>query len=143
MAFVSVTRLRVRTLRFLVPFLIATRRSRQQLRRAAGFLEGRLTLEWPLVFWTMTVWTDQKMMLEFRNHAPHKDAMVRLLDWCDEASYVHWEQPDAKLPPGDVAHSRLRQEGKTSKVRHPTPAHASGRTVSDKRPSSTSNFGPA
>ncbi len=115
MAFVSVTRLRIRSARFVPEFLIATTRSRRQLRRSAGFVDGRLTLELPLAFWTMTVWADLDAMRRFRNAAPHKDAMVRLLNWCDEASYVHWEQATDDVPSIDVAHSRLRNEGKRRK----------------------------
>lgn len=143
MAFVSITRLKVRSGRFLIPFLLATWRSRRQLRRAPGFKEGRLTIEWPPAFWTMTVWADLEMMRQFRNAAPHKDAMVKLLDWCGEAAYTHWEQPNETMPSEDVAFNRLRDEGRTSKVRHPTPAHLSGKTVSDRKPRPSATFGAA
>jgi hypothetical protein len=142
MPFVSVTRLRVRSLRFLPLFAITTMRTRRQLLDADGFVQGRLTIEWPLAFWTMTVWNTVDAMRRYRNHPPHKGAMVRLLDWCDEASYVHWEQATTDVPSVDVAYGRLQAEGKTSKVRHPTSAHADGATVSAKRPQSTPPFGP-
>jgi hypothetical protein len=139
-AFVSVTRLRIRSLRFLVPFLLATNHSRRQLRAADGFVEGRLTLELPFAFWTMTVWESLEAMRQFRNAAPHLDAMRRLPKWCDEASYVHWEQGVLDVPSIDVAHARLRDEGKISKVSYPTAAHAAGRTAGDRKPRPAPTF---
>jgi hypothetical protein len=50
--------------------------------------------------------------------------MPRLLNWCDEAALVHWEQPDARLPSWQEADRRMRQIGRTSKVRHPSSDHA-------------------
>lgn len=134
MAFVSVTRLRVRSIWFLLPFTLATRRSRNQLISAPGFIEGRLTIEFPFAFWTMTSWNSQEEMRRFRNAPPHLEAMRRLPYWCDEASYVHWQQRDTQLPPIDEAYQLLTNQGRTSKVTHPTPAHAAGQTTSSKKP---------
>jgi hypothetical protein len=134
MAFVSVTRLRVRSIWFLLPFTLATRRSRHQLVKAPGFIEGRLTIEFPFAFWTMTSWKSQEDMRRFRNAPPHLEAMRRLPHWCDEASYVHWQQRETQLPPIDDAYLLLRNQGSTSKVTHPTAAHAAGQTTSGKKP---------
>lgn len=131
MAFVSVTRLRLRSFRFLLPFLVSTTQSRRQVRRAPGFVEGRMSIEFPRAFWTVTVWESRDAMREFRNTAAHLRAMPRLLAWCDEGSYANWEQPVPEAPPLDVAHQRLRTEGHVSKVNHPSPTHAAGKTTSD------------
>jgi hypothetical protein len=142
MAFVSVTRLRVRSLWFLLPFSLVTRRSRDQLLRSPGFIEGRLTIEFPFAFWTMTIWKSQDDMRRFRNAPPHLEAMRRLPQWCDEASYIHWEQRDMQLPPVNEAYLLLRNQGITSKVTHPTAAHSAGQTTSSKKPRPAKTFGP-
>jgi hypothetical protein len=49
--------------------------------------------------------------------------MRKLLQWCDEAALVHWNQLDGELPSWTEAHRRIQQEGRPSKVNHPTPAH--------------------
>lgn len=56
-------------------------------------------------------------------------AMPKLLRWCDEASYVHWEQVDETAPTPDVAIERLRREGKLSKVNAPSARQKAGDTV--------------
>ena len=52
-------------------------------------------------------------------------AMRKLLEWCDEAALVRWTQPESELPVWTEAHRRLVQEGRPSKVNHPSQAHTS------------------
>jgi hypothetical protein len=132
--FVSITRLRVRQWRFLPSFLVHALRSRRQAQYSAGFLGGAFATELPLGFWTFTVWTDEHAMRAFRNTAAHMRAMPRLIHWCDEASYVHWQQDDTSAPTPAVAFKRLRDTGKTSKVNYPSAAHAAGRTTAGREP---------
>ena len=74
-------------------------------------------------FWTCTAWVDEAAMRAFMLAPPHRMAMVKLLDWCDEAYLVHWTQESTQLPDWHEAHRRLVAEGRRSKVRHPSPAH--------------------
>jgi len=131
---VAVTRLHVRRWRFLPTFAVDVWRIRRQAQLSAGFLGGTLAGEPPFGFWTFTVWTDERAMRAFRGAAPHVKTMPRLLHWCDEASYVHWQQDDASVPTPAVAFERLRDSGKLSKVRHPSAAHAAGKTTADAKP---------
>lgn len=124
MAFVSVTRLRVRSVLFLPQFFWHTFKSQRQAKRAAGMLGGRLMLEAHSVFWTTTAWESEEAMRAFRSSGAHKKAMPKLLDWCDEASYVHWEQERAELPSWAEAHRRMATDGKLSKVRNPSDAQS-------------------
>jgi hypothetical protein len=123
MALVSVTRLRVRSWRFLPAFLVQAMRSNRQARRAAGSLGTSLLAEAHRTFWTLTVWSDEGHMRTFMLAGAHGRGMRRLLEWCDEAAVVHWTQPDAALPSWSEAHRRLQAEGRRSKVNHPSPAH--------------------
>jgi hypothetical protein len=134
MPFVSVTRLRLRSFRFLPAFVVATFASRAQLRRAEGFVAGALTLEPARAFWTISVWNSEASMRAFRNQGQHQRAMPKLLGWCDEASYTHWEQADDTLPTVSVAFEHLRTAGRLSKVQYPTAEHIAGRTTSSKPP---------
>jgi hypothetical protein len=118
---VSITRLHVRSWRFMPGFIIHTYRSMRQARSTGGFPGGRLAVELPIDFRTFTIRTDEKAMLRFRNTADHLKAMPRLLDWCHEAPYVHWQQDDSTVPTATVAFERLRDGGKLSKVRTRVP----------------------
>jgi hypothetical protein len=129
MPFVSVTRLHIRSLRFVPAFLIYTFRSTRQVRGAGGYRTGWLGREGVFGFWTATVWRSQEAMQAYRNSPPHLAAMGKLLDWCDEASFANWEQAGDDAPDAVTAYGHLRDEGRTSKVRHPSPQHRQRQTV--------------
>jgi hypothetical protein len=98
MPFISITRLRVRSFRFLPIFVLFAFRSLRQVKTAAGFQNGSLLADRDWTFWTMTAWDNQDSMRLYIAAGSHKEAMPRLLDWCDEASVVHWDQPETALP---------------------------------------------
>jgi hypothetical protein len=125
MPLVSITRLRVRAWRHLPAFLLYSFRSARQARRAAGNLSASVLNDANLAFWTRTVWSDEAAMRAFMMAGAHRQVMPRLLDWCDEASLVHWQQETAELPTWPEAHRRLQSEGRRSRVRHPSAAHES------------------
>jgi heme-degrading monooxygenase HmoA len=124
MAFVSITRLRIRSARFLPFFAIHALRSLSQAKGSPGFLCGSLLPDRKYTFWTMTVWDSQQSMRNYILSGAHKTAMPKLLHWCDEASITHWEQPEATAPTWDEADRRMRAEGRISKVNHPSKDHA-------------------
>jgi Domain of unknown function (DUF3291) len=125
MTFVSLTRLRIRSIRFLPLFGFHTLRSLRQARKAAGFRGGALLPDRSWTFWTMTAWDSEESMRAYRNSGPHKIVMPRLLHWCDEASVAHWVQAETELPSWTEADKRMRESGRASKVLHPSPQHAS------------------
>jgi hypothetical protein len=122
MPFVSVTRLRVRSLRYLLPFVWQTLKVMREVERSDQFLGGRVLREAKNAFWTVTAWENEGAMRAFRQKGAHGRVMAKLLIWCDEASYVDWNQDTGSLPDWADAHRRLVREGKLSKVYHPSPS---------------------
>ena len=123
MALVSITRLRLRSWRFFPPFFWYALRSARQASKSEGNLEARVLREQRNTFWTATSWADEAAMKRFMLAEPHRTAMRKLMQWCDEAAVVHWNQENGEFPTWLQAYSRLRKEGRPSKVNHPTPAH--------------------
>ena len=124
MTFVSLTRLRIRSVRFLPLFIVYALRANSQVSKAVGFQIGALLNDRRWTFWTMTAWDSQESMRAYMTTGVHKKAMPYLMHWCDEASVAHWTQPDATLPSWIEAHKRMCAEGRISKVLHPSPQHA-------------------
>jgi hypothetical protein len=122
MALISVTRLRIRSIFFLPQFLWHSFKSTQQVVRAGGFLCGKTLVNPGKVFWTVTAWESEATMNAYRTHSAHRDAMPKLLHWCDEASVVHWTQETPDLPTWQNAHQRMMATGRASKVNHPSAA---------------------
>jgi hypothetical protein len=124
MSFVSVTRLRIRLARFLPLFAIHTFRSFNQVKKASGFKGGSILADRSWTFWTMTTWDSQESMRAFMTGGAHRAAMPHLLDWCDEASVVHWDGAEDDLPSWNEADKRMRESGRASKVRFPSSCHS-------------------
>ncbi len=122
MPFVSVTRLRVKSIFFLLPFMRANEASVKELKFSKGLLKGKELIDKKLTFWTITLWEDEASMKELRSSSSHRIAMQHLPKWCNEASYHHWVQEQNEFPEWNTISEKLFSEGKLSKVRNPSKA---------------------
>jgi len=122
MPFVSVTRLRVKSLFFLISFMRANEASVKEIKVSKGLLKGKELIDKKLTFWTVTIWENEESMKKFRGSIAHRNAMQQLPIWCNEASYHHWIQEDDELPSWDTISKKLFSEGRLSKVRNPSKA---------------------
>ncbi len=125
---VSITRLRLRTRWYEIPFIYYALRSSTQAKRADGCLGVHLR-RISGAYWTMTLWRDSAALRTFMLSGAHKKAMPKLAKWCDEASLAHWEQQDISMPTWAEGEQRLASEGRVSAVSRPSPAHAAGQTL--------------
>ena len=117
MTVVSVTRLRLRSVRFLLRLHWETWKIRRSLQKAPGFLRGKLLVDRKMAFWTMTIWRDVDSMLAFRDSPAHAAVMPKVGLWCDEASVVHWEAETDQLPTWKEAYRRMTESGKLSPLK--------------------------
>ena len=124
MPFVSITRLRVRSFRYLPVFLIGAFRSVRQAKNAPENLAVSLLSDSNFTFWTRTLWNDEQSMRAFMLVGAHRRIMPRLLQWCDEAAVAHWLQDSPEPPSWQEAYRRLQQEGRASKVDYPSAAQS-------------------
>jgi heme-degrading monooxygenase HmoA len=122
MAFVSITRLRVRSWRYLPAFFIQTFRSARQAKNAAGSLAVSVLRDKDRAFWTCTLWSEEAAMRSFMLSGVHRRVMRHLMEWCDEASVAHWVQDEIEAPSWPDVHRRMQREGRRSKVNHPSHA---------------------
>lgn len=126
MAFVSVTRLRIRSLRYIPLFMIYVVKTALQAKIASGNLGVRLRKTKGFTFWTLTSWHDQQAMSAYRSAATHQNVMPKLKLWCDEASVVNWSQESDAVPNWDYAVTQMLTFGRLSKVNKPSEIQASG-----------------
>jgi hypothetical protein len=123
MPLISITRLRVRSWRFLSIFFVYALRSSRQAAASDGNLGTELLRDRKMTFWTATSWSTEAAMKAFMHAGVHGPVMKRLPHWCDEAAVAHWTQDGPDLPSWDEAYRRLRADGRRSKVNHPSAAH--------------------
>jgi hypothetical protein len=129
MALASITRLRVRSIRYLPEFLVRALASVCQARGSSGCLGADVRREVKLIFWTRTLWRDEQSMRAFMSNGAHRAVMPKILNWCDEASVTHWQQDSDSPPDWSTAENKIQTEGRTSMVQNPSPAHRRGETV--------------
>ena len=127
MPLIAITRLRIRGWRFMPAFALQSVRTFMQARRAPGNLATDALNDAHRTFWTRTAWIDEAAMRDYMRSAPHGPVMRRLAEWCDEASVAHWAQESAEPPDWREVHRRMQQDGRPSRVLHPTDAHTAFR----------------
>jgi len=120
---VSITRLRVRSWRYLPAFVVASFRSALQARRAKDNLAVTILREAHNTFWTRSLWANEAAMKSFMVSGVHRTVMPKLLRWCDEASVARWTQDTMQQPTWDEVHQRMQRDGRASRVNHPSEAH--------------------
>lgn len=126
MPLIAVTRLRLRSLRYLPLFGWLAFRAQGQARRSPGHLGSRVLNDVQRTYWTMSAWENEHAMRAFTASGPHRRAMPWLRRICDEASVVHWLQDTADLPDWNAAHRRMAADGRRSLVDHPSADHLAG-----------------
>jgi len=122
MTFISITRLRVRSWRFLPSFIIQSIRAARQAKKASGNRSVTLLSEAHYVFWTRTAWESEAHMKAYILAGTHRQVMRKLLNWCDEAAIAHWTQDSSQEPSWAEAHAKILAVGRLSKVNYPSPA---------------------
>ena len=132
MVHVSITRLRLRLARYLLPLAWNTLLVNRQIKAADGCLSSEVRGGRDRIFWTKSVWRDEATMRAFMTSGAHLKAMPKLKYWCDEASAAHWAQEIEFVAWAEVE-GRMAQHGWTSKVLHPSPAHAAGSPLGSRK----------
>jgi hypothetical protein len=127
MVIVSVTRLRLRSIRFFPGFLWYTGRSVRLAKRTPGNLGVTVRKTKGLAFWTLAMWRDNQAIRTFVPASPHKEAMQKLPYWCDEAAFADWEEETADWPSWGTAAEKLAASGRLVNVLHPSEQHQAGR----------------
>lgn len=119
MPVVSITRFRARAWWCVPMFAFHAQRSISQIRNADGCMALALLKDKNRVFWTMTIWADERSMKAYITGGSHRKAMPRLARCADEASVVHWHQEGMERPDWREAARRMRTEGRPSKLWYP------------------------
>lgn len=123
MPVIVVTRLRLRDPAFFDEFFASAVAVVEQATNSAGNLGADVLADANNTYWTRTAWQGRDLMDAFVGSEPHLSTMGRIDDWCDEATFVDWEQADADLPDWQDGYGRLIASGNAASLTHATDAH--------------------
>jgi len=123
MPVIVVTRLRLRDPAFLDEFITSAVAVVEQAQSAHGNLHADALAEANNTYWTRTAWQERELMNAFVGGEPHRRTMGHIADWCDEATFIDWEQSSADLPDWQDSYQRLVAGGQAASLTHATEAH--------------------
>ena len=118
MPIVVITRLRLRDPSLLDYFFAAASAALDTALKSDGNLGGDAAAEANNTWWTSSAWLDRGSIGAFVRSGAHLKAMGGLDEWCDEASFVDWEQDGSELPDWQTAHRHLVADGQSAKLPH-------------------------
>jgi hypothetical protein len=120
---IVVTRLRLKDPALQDEFLVEAVAAIEQAQKADGNLGANALGDANNVWWTVTSWQGRDPVRAFVSSEPHLTIMGRLDHYCDEATFVDWEQPSADLPDWQTSHQRLVADGQVASLTDPSPAN--------------------
>jgi heme-degrading monooxygenase HmoA len=125
MAVIVVTRLRLKDPAFFEEFFASAVAVVEQAQNSEGNLGADVLAEANNTYWTRTAWEGRDQMNAFVGGTPHLETMSRIDEWCDEATFVEWEQTGAALPDWQDGYGRIVASGQGPSLTDGTEAHRS------------------
>jgi hypothetical protein len=123
MPVIVVTRLRLRDPAFFDEFFASAVAAVEQAQGSAGNLGADVLAEANNTYWTRTAWQGRAAMNGFVGAEPHLSIMGRIDDWCDEATFVDWEEASAGPLDWQDGYRRIVAGGQAATLTHGTDAH--------------------
>jgi quinol monooxygenase YgiN len=106
-AVIVVTRLRLKVPGLLDEFFGDAVAAIEQAQKAEGNLGANALADADNAWWSVSSWESRAPMLAFVGSQPHQAIMGRLDHYCDEATFVDWEQPGGDLPDWQTSYQHL------------------------------------
>jgi hypothetical protein len=122
-AVIVVTRLRLRDPAVQDEFFTDAVAAIEQAQKAEGNLGVDALGDANNAWWSVSSWQDRRLMLAFVGNQPHRSIMDHLDRYCDEATFVDWEQDNPDLPDWQTSHRRLVADGQPAELTRPSDAN--------------------
>jgi hypothetical protein len=123
MPVIVITRLRLRDPAFFDEFFASAVAVVEQATASEGNLGADVLADANDTYWTRTAWRDRDVMGAFVGAQPHLDTMSHIDAWCDEATFVDWEQEGPDLPDWQEGYRRIVADGQVSQLPNPSAAN--------------------
>jgi len=119
MPVIVVTRLRLKDPALLNEFFTDAVAAIEQAQKSAGNLGADANNAW----WSVSAWQGRDLMRAFVGSEPHQSIQARLDHYCDEATFVDWEQDSQNLPGWQTSWRHLTADGQVAELTDPSPAN--------------------
>ena len=123
MPVIVVIRLRLTDLALFDEFFASAVAVTKQAQHSDGNLGADVLADANNVYWTRTAWQARGPMHAFVGSEPHLTTMSRIDGWCDEATFIDWEQDSPSLPDWQTGYDRLIAAGEVASLTSASEAH--------------------
>ena len=123
MPVIVVTRLRLKDPALLDEFFTDGVAAIEQAQKSEGNLGTDALAEAHNAWWSVSAWQDRQLMQAFVNSQPHLGITARLDHYCDEATFVDWEQGSPGLPDWQTSWRHLTADGQAAELTDASPAN--------------------
>lgn len=123
MAYLSLTRLRLKHVGYLIPYLIDSAKIVREIIHSDGFIAGKVLAAPNLSMWTATLWSSKQASKAFHTKGSHGKIMSRFSSISTEAANVSVETSYARLPRWDYIAKLLTESGKFHQLESPSSDH--------------------
>ena len=117
------TRLRLKDASLTDEFFTDALAAIEQAQKADGNLGVGALADANNAWWTVTSWGERRQMRSYVGGEPHRTIMSHLDRYCDEATFVDWEQDSPDLPDWPTGWRRLVDGGTAGQLSQPSAAH--------------------
>jgi hypothetical protein len=123
MPVIVVTRLRLRDPPLLDEFFTDAVAAIEQAMKSDGNLGADALADANNAWWSVSAWKERRLMQAYVDSEPHLGISTRLDHFCDEATFVDWEQASPSLPDWQTNWRHLIADGKAAGLTHPSAAN--------------------
>ena len=123
MPVIVVTRLRLRDPALLDEFFTDAVAAIEQAMKSDGNLGTDALADANNAWWSVSAWKERHLMQAYVDSEPHLGISTRLDHYCDEATFVDWEQASPGLPDWQTSWRHLTADGKAAELTRPSAAN--------------------
>lgn len=133
MPHLAMTRLKLKSIFYLLPALIQTEKIARQARESNGFLQGKLLINSDLSLWTATLWDSSENLLAFHRSDPYQHAKQSINKWSSEAVAGYQCIELAELPDWENIRQSLLKVGSFFNLKEASLQHKNRTIASPKK----------
>jgi quinol monooxygenase YgiN len=123
MPVIVVARLRLKDPALLDEFFTDAVAAIEQVMKSDGNLGTDALADANNAWWSVSAWQERGQMQAYVGSEPHLGISARLDHYCDEATFVDWEQNSPALPDWPTSWRHLTADGKAADLTQPSAAN--------------------
>jgi hypothetical protein len=120
MFYLSMTRLRLKSPLYLLPFFIQNEKIVSQLRASQGFVKGKVLAAPNLSMWTVTLWASDQDIKAFHLNGEHGETIEKIDEWSSDSARCHKLTESNELPSWENVRLQLIKSGRFRDLKEPS-----------------------